>query len=482
MVNRYLSNTISELLSRKPFNVLPRVFATHITDYCVKCQKNRIEVVFDYYTNPQVDLCMDCLVHAKIFIFLVKSLLSNLGLENSLDAFFLDEKYRKVSKNIILGISRFGMRKPFVSGNPIAVVWNYTDKCNLRCGHCYADANSLKEDELTTIGRFKVVDRLKEADVVSLNFSGGEPLMRDDFFEVTEYAHKKGLSISISTNGTLIDKDCAKRLVECGIKSVDISLDGIGPETHEKIRDVEGSFDLAVSGIKNCVRYGNFNEIIVNTTLTTHTIEEIPEIYEFVKQLGATRYYVSRILPTGRGKDFLDFDVSREEKLDILNFLYEKFHSTVQGGDDIICLTRGMTYFTRVCYENSAGFLLPVCEILTGYEREHEPVFRSRLPAMIVQMREYFSGCATGLNYCGLDSTGEVLPCAPASNIKLGNLLETPLEDIWMNHPVFKNVRQRKMITGNCSACNSMDYCGGCRLTSFGETGNWLSQDLSCPF
>ncbi len=154
----------------------------------------------------------------------------------------------------------------------------------------------------------------------------------------------------------------------------------------------------------------------------------------------------------------------------------------MNGGDDIICLTRGMTYFSRVCYENSSGALFPVCEILTGYEKEYEKYFGGNLPSAIFQMRDYFSGCAAGLNYCGLDPTGMVLPCAPASKMKLGSLLENPLREIWINHPVFKKLRQREGIKGKCSNCQSRGYCGGCRLTAFNETDDWLSQDPSCPF
>lgn len=458
-----------------------KIFAAHITAFCKKCRRNRIDVIFDYYRDRNIELCKDCLIHARIFILLVDSLFSRQGLEKDSCLDFFSGQYRKVSENLIKGIARFGIRKPFVAGSPIAVVWNYTDQCNLMCGHCYADANSLKEKELTTRERFDIIDRLAEAGVVSLNFSGGEPLMRADLFDVAEYASQKRLLLSLSTNGTLIDRSCVEDMMRCGIQSVDISLDGMNPATHDRIRNVKGSFDLAVAGIKNCVEYGDFNEIIVNTTLTRSTVQEIPEIYEFVKDLGVTRYYVSRILPVGRGKNFLEFDVSRDEKIEILNFLYNKFLGAIHGGE-IVCLTRGMTYFSRICYENSGGTLFPACEILTGYEKDHEQYFGGRLPDMIVQMREYFSGCATGLNYCGLDPTGAVLPCAPAAHIKLGNLLETPLEDIWNNHPVFKTVRQREKVQGTCSICQAKEYCGGCRLTSFGETGDWLMQDSSCPF
>ncbi len=87
-----------------------------------------------------------------------------------------------------------------------------------------------------------------------------------------------------------------------------------------------------------------------------------------------------------------------------------------------------------------------------------------------------------GLNYCGLDPTGAALPCAPDSKMRLGNLLDTPLREIWINHPVFGNLRQREKIKGKCSNCQSKGYCGGCRLMAFSEMGDWLSQDPSCPF
>ena len=473
---------LSSIPSEKPFSSLLKIFAKHMTAYCKRCKKERSDLLFDYYKNRETELCNDCLIHAKIFVFLVDSFFSSLKIEREKIPAFFNKEYRKISKSIIKGIANFGIRKPFVTGTPVAVVWNYTDRCNLKCGHCYANSNSLKMPELTTKERLKIIDRLVEADVFGLNFSGGEPLVRKDFFKVAKYANDNEIKISLSTNATLITKACVQKLMECGIEKVQISLDGVKPETHERIRNVKGSFDLAVKGIKNCVKYGNFSDITVNTTLTKFTLKEIPRIYEFVKTLGATRYYVSRILPSGRGKDFLKFDVTPEEKIQVMNFLSEKFRSSINGGDDILCLARGMTYFSRVCHDNSFGNVFPVCEVLTGYEREHLKNIGEGLPSMIVRMKGYFSGCATGLNYCGLDPTGEVLPCAPASDIKLGNLLENSLEDIWVNHPIFKKIRDRNNLKGKCSECRAKEYCGGCRLTSFGVTGDWLAEDPSCPF
>lgn len=114
-----------------------------------------------------------------------------------------------------------------------------------------------------------------------------------------------------------------------------------------------------------------------------------------MKTMGVTRYYVSRILPTGRGKNLIQYDVSPEKKIVILKFLYEKTRNYINGGDDILCLARGMTYFSRVCEEG--GGIYPACEILTGYEPEYQSF--GNLPSVIAAVKELFSGCATGLTY-----------------------------------------------------------------------------------
>ena len=459
-----LSRGIS-LLANVPFSYLPKIFANHITTFCDRCNDNRLDLLIKYYENSKPKLCKDCLLHAKIFVFLVNSLFPSLRLEKGRAmSFFKETRYRRTARNLVKGVAKFGITKPQIAGAPIAVVWNFTNQCNLRCSHCYTSAPSLPSaPELSTKDCFKVIDQLVEADVAELNFSGGEPLVREDFFEVAQYAKEQELQVTLASNGILLTKECVLKLNEIGVSSVNISLDGTLPETHERIRNFEGCFNLTVSGIKNSVEYGNFSEVIVNTTLTKFTIDEIPKIYELVKSLGVQKYYVSKILPAGRGKDFSRFDVSPEEKIEILTFMYEKLNDSINGNGEIPTLARGMTYFARVCHEMSNGSFFPVCEVLTGFEKPHLQTFGNNLPYLITQLGEFFSGCATGLYYCGLSPEGDILPCAPAANLKMGNLLKNDLEDIWLNHPIFKVLRRRNKIKGKCSHCSTNGFCGGCR-------------------
>jgi len=371
-----------------------------------------------------------------------------------------------------------------VTGAPLSVVWNYTKECNLKCSHCFSDARFKQKSkaELSTEEAKQVIDILAANDVVTVNFCGGEPLVRDDLFEVMKYARDKDIYPSISTNATLLTKKICQKLLDCGVKTLSISLDSLKPEHHDRLRNVPGALEQAKNGFQNAMEFGKFDGIIVNTTLTDFNYEEIPEIYEYVKNMGAKRYYVSRILPTGRGKYYLEHDISHDKKRSVLKFMAEKFIENIKKKNEFSVLGRGLPYFSRTCYDLSNGSMYPVCEILTGYEEKYQKILNGKANDLVHRFSHLFSGCATGLFYCGLDCDGNVIPCAPAGEIKLGNILEKGLRDIWVNHPVLNEVRKRDKVEGKCSQCAGKSYCGGCRLTAYGLTGDWLKSDLSCPY
>ncbi|MHA2062604.1 MAG: radical SAM protein, partial [Candidatus Sifarchaeia archaeon] len=252
---RILSRGIG-LLANAPFSYLPKTFAKHITPFCDRCNDNRLDLLIKYSESPRLKLCIDCLLHAKLFVLLINSLFPSLRLENGrAKSFFKETRYRRAIKNIVKGIAKFGITKPQIAGAPIAVVWNFTNQCNLKCSHCYTSAPNLSnEPELSTKDCFKIIDKLVEVDVVELNFSGGEPLVREDFFEVARYAREQELHVTLASNGILLTKQCVLKLNKIGVSSVNISLDGSLPETHERIRNFEGCFDLAVRGIKNSIK------------------------------------------------------------------------------------------------------------------------------------------------------------------------------------------------------------------------------------
>lgn len=133
------------------------------------------------------------------------------------------------------------------------VVWNTTKQCNLKCVHCYFDARNQKDKgEITTEEAKEIILDLAEFKAPVLLFSGGEPLMKKDIFELAKFAKDKGLRTVFSTNGTLITMDIAKKIKEVGISYVGISLDGV-KENNDKFRGKKGAFELAMKGFQNCV-------------------------------------------------------------------------------------------------------------------------------------------------------------------------------------------------------------------------------------
>ncbi len=455
------------------------------TKYCNKCGSNRFDLILDNIFGIQDELCLNCRTQAKFMKQLLFRWFNYFEIDSeTVKNICADISIRKVIKNFFKGLAIFGLRKPMVLGAPLSVVWNLTNKCNLKCSHCFVDANfnEESENELSTEEAKQVIDNLAANDVVTVNFCGGEPFTRDDIFELMKYTKENDIYPSVSTNATLLSKKNCHEVFDAGVRSITISLDSYSPKNHDHLRQVSGAFEMAVNGIKNAVEFGKFDDIIINTTLLDYNYHEIPKIYDFVKELGATGFYVSRILPTGRGKTYFNHDPNNEIKIEVMKFMAKKFIQSVRGNDEISVLGRGMPYYSRTCYELSKGTIYPLCELLTGFEPKYKDLFNGKIVNLIQYLSCFFSGCATGLFYCGLNCEGMVIPCAPAGHIKLGNILQKGLKDIWINNPILNQIRERDKVTGKCLRCREKHICGGCRLTAHGLTGSWLKSDLSCPF
>ncbi len=147
----------------------------------------------------------------------------------------------------------FGIKKPMSLSAPFLVVWDFTHKCNLQCKHCYSNSGAVNEEELTTEQALAAVDQLADANVTALAFSGGEPLTRSDFFQISRYASDRGLYVSLASNGTLLNRENVEKLKEARVNYIDISIDGATAKTHDDFRGVPGAYEKAVAGLKNCI-------------------------------------------------------------------------------------------------------------------------------------------------------------------------------------------------------------------------------------
>lgn len=391
-----------------------------------------------------------------------------------------DALVRKSMLNVVRGISHFGLRKPQPTAVPVVIVWNYTNRCNFNCIHCHQDSGGGNEKELSTDERLHVIGMLVESGVSILRFSGGESLVCPDIFKVIKAANDRGLYCTIASNGWLMSNQVVRKLKEVGIKRVEIGLDGCRAETHDFLRNTPGAFESAIAAIRNCVETG-FEETCVTMTLHSRNMDELSGTVELAEKLGVGRFYLNRLIPAGRGKDVTSLDVTKEQKIEALEHIYSKFHDSVIQGTGIQCYSRGMTYYGRLGYELSKGTIFTVCEALSGHSMMWREKFGDGIAKIVTRYAAGFGGCSAGITYAGLTAEGDLIPCVPAP-VKLGNLFDTDLEELWVTNNVLNYIRRRDELKGACGRCAHNAICGGCRYTAYAVSGDWLAADPSCPF
>jgi len=217
------------------------------------------------------------------------------------------------------------------------VVWNITRACNLKCVHCYNDSGAGKpSNEVSTDKAKEVIDDMARFGVPSVLFSGGEPLMRPDLFELIEYAVGKGLRTVISTNGTLISEQTAGKIKERGVSYVGISLDGIGP-INDKFRGVDGAFERAVKGIRNCQRAGV--RIGLRLTLTQRNVQDLEALFDFFERENIERACFYHLVPSGRGGAISTEDLTHAQSRSAIEMILAKTEQYKQAGRKTDILT-----------------------------------------------------------------------------------------------------------------------------------------------
>jgi len=363
--------------------------------------------------------------------------------------------------NVVGGIADCGVTRPQILSAPFLVVWNYTNACNLRCKHCYQSAGKPTPDELTTDECLDVIDQFHDNYVVTIAFSGGEPLLRKDFYDVARYATEREIYVSIATNGTLLTKSNLNRLADSGVGYLQISLDAADPKVHDSFRGVPGSWAKTVQGIKNAVEDGRFYTSIA-TTITTENYFQFRDVVELSKKLKVRRLLIYNFIPTGRGEEIMNLDIPPEDREELMR---QEFRQLSQGFEVMTTAPQ----FARVCImESEAG---PISLAHVG----SVPGARGRIRALA----EYVGGCGAGRMYCGLQPDGAVTPCV-FMPIPVGNAREEKFIDIWRKSRVMQKLRSRDKLWGHCGICSYKRVCGGCRARAWAYFGDLNAPDVGC--
>lgn len=325
------------------------------------------------------------------------------------------------------------------------VVWNITRQCNLRCVHCYNDSGMGKNsNEVSTSQAKAVIDDLVSFGVPSILFSGGEPLMRHDLFELIEHASRKGVRTVISTNGTLIDEAEARLIKQLGVSYVGISLDGIGP-VNDRFRGVSGAFERAVQGIRNCQNAGV--RVGLRLTLTKRNVQDIEGLFEFFETEGIERVCFYHLVPSGRGATIAGEDLSHAQTRGALDRILAKARQLKEAGrkTDILTVDNHVdgVYLYRKLLDEGSPRAREVWDLLTWNGGGL-----------------YSSGVGIGC----IDYNGNVHPDQFWWHYSLGSIHSRPFSEIWTDpdEPLLKGLRDRRsMIGGRCRLCRYFDACGG---------------------
>ncbi|HDS59657.1 MAG TPA: radical SAM protein [Thermoplasmatales archaeon] len=455
--------TTIRLLKGTVGNPLTRTLLRGLSTFCDKCGKNRVEVSVELYTGQREGACLACTAGARLIARVLAKGAEAFGLsEEEMQEKFTDPYWARGLASTVRGIAQFGVTKPFTPGAPFQVVWDITYRCNLRCQHCYATAGEVGKDELSTEEALRAIDLLARAGVTVLAFSGGEPLVRPDIFQLTRHAAERGMYVAVATNGTLITREKAARMKENGVEFVQISLDGLDAETHDAFRGVEGAFDRTVEGIKNSVAEGFFVE--VSTTVTRHNYRQIPEIIDFSERLGADWFMAYNLVPTGRGRDIVAHDLSPEEREDMLHMLWRELKA-----DRNINVLSTAPQFARVALQQEGK---GDCTTVPTH------FYNPTLAGQLVDLAEFIGGCGAGRFYLAMRANGDLQPCV-FFPLKVGNIRDGDLERVWQNSRVLQELRN-KDLPERCGDCHYRYYCGGCRARAYGYTGNYLAPDPGC--
>ncbi|MDH5717130.1 MAG: radical SAM protein [Spirochaetia bacterium] len=349
----------------------------------------------------------------------------------------------------------------FHKNMPPVIVWNITNECNMTCPHCYASAKLKKNnDELGTSEMYKIIDKLSDYGIKIIIFSGGEPLLRDDVFNIIEYAAKKNIHCHLSSNGVLISKEKAQNLKKSGINYVGVSIDGLS-DFNDSYRGMSGAFLKALEGIKNAANAGL--ETGIRITLTDKNSAQLGDMLNLAIENNIHRFYLSHLVYGGRGKAFSKYDVQKIETKNLMNFIFEKSLEYIDNNIPLNIVTGG---------NDADGVYLYL------YAKEN---FEESSANLIYDLLKKRGGNTAGEKLLNIDYKGNVHPDQFWQTSTCGNLLEKDLSEI-LENSLIESLRIRtKFLKGKCKNCDYVEICRGShRERALAVYNDMWEEDPSC--
>ena len=336
------------------------------------------------------------------------------------------------------------------------IAWELTRSCNLACVHCRASAEyGPYEGELSTQEVFRVMDEIASFDKPVIILTGGEPLLRQDIFDVASYGSAKGFRMVMATNGTLFNEEIVQKMKTSGIQRISVSIDGPTAETHDAFRKVKGSFESSLRGIE-MARKGGI-EFQINTTITRVNLHLIPDILRLAVDLGAVALHIFLLVPTGRGKEMKDQEISGLDYEKTLHWFYDQID--------------------KVPLQLKATCAPHYYRILRQQAKKEGKKITPKEHGLDAMTR----GCLGGISFCFISHIGQVQPCGYLE-LNCGNVREKPFQKIWTQSEVFQNLRNTEGYQGKCGRCEFRKVCGGCRARAYEISGEYMAEEPYCIY
>ena len=366
-------------------------------------------------------------------------------------------RYGRSSKHLPSHLLQFSADK-----KPV-VVWNCTRRCNLRCVHCYSQsADCDYGGELTNDQGVALLEDLAAFGAPVVLFSGGEPLLRPDLFDLATRATALGMRAVISTNGTLIDEKAAHRLREVGLSYAGVSLDGL-QAVNDKFRGVEGAFERALTGIRNCQAAGI--KVGLRFTITRRNAAEVPRIFDLLQEENIPRICFYHLVYTGRGSKLMDEDLDHEATRRIVDLIIDRTAELHSQGHKAEVLT----------VDNHADGPYLYLRMV----RENHP-----RAADVLELLQMNRGNSSGHGIGCVSWDGKVHADQFWRHVSFGNVTERPFSEIWTDtsHPLMAKLKdKRPHVKGRCRQCRYLNICGGnFRTRAEAATGDLWAPDPAC--
>ena len=346
---------------------------------------------------------------------------------------------------------------------PKIVVWNTTSHCNLGCQHCYFEATEKQDPlELTKDEAKDFIEDLGKFKVPVLLFSGGEPLLRQDLFELGKFAKDRGIKTVLSTNGTLITKKIAEEIKEAGFSYVGISLDGM-QEINDWFRCSEGAFSKTLRGIRNCLDVGL--KVGLRFTITRDNLKDLPHIFDLVEKESIQRLCLYHLVYIGRGNSLKERDTTLQEKREMLEFIWGK----------TLDFYRKRIRSEILTVDNHADGVW----IYLQFKKSDPKRSKTVLEFLKIQ-----GGNTSGVNIGAVDNRGNIFADQFWRRHSMGNIRTDRFSEVWRSgkNDFLQDLRNRSMLLrGRCKMCRYLEICNGnFRARAEAVSGDIWAEDPAC--